>query len=271
VAGELVYTTGEGNNSEIAIVSANGGASTLLTNNSSFDGEPDWSPNGARIAYESAASGNRDIVIMNNDGSGVQRLTTSADDDRNPDWSPNGSLIIYESGTDEDSFDLYTVNVSTGDITQLTDNDFGERAPVFSPNGSQITFMSNQNGSWQIAVADYPNLDQVQLFDCPAADCRFPIWSPDGGRIAYNTLDSTGRVDAVWVLNPSSGISTALVNEAANRDGRPSWSGDGIHVFFNRTNADGNTDLYRINRQSGLITRLTTEPANQYGPDWHPG
>ncbi len=262
--GRLAFTQGVNENAEIAVMNGDGSGLRTLTNNTVYDGEPDWSPDGTQIAFESSHGGNFDLYIMNADGSNVRQLTTSERPDRHPDWSPDGRLIVYESGLEEES-EIYVINADGSGRTRLTRNDFGDRAPHFSPDGTQIAYMTMQRGKWEIAIMAYPSGALVAIFNCPAAHCRFPAWSPDGKSIAYNTQDSAGRVADIWVLDVASGRSTRLIE--GSESGRPAWSGDGLSLYFNRT-VRGNTDLYRFDFATGALTRLTTDAADDYGPDW---
>jgi Tol biopolymer transport system component len=49
---------------------------------------PDWSPDGARIAFASERDGNWEIYTMNADGSQPQRLTVNEAQDLDPTWRP---------------------------------------------------------------------------------------------------------------------------------------------------------------------------------------
>ena len=81
---------------------------TRLTDNDVEDDDPDWSPDGGRIAFSSYRDGNREIYVMNSDGSGVTRLTDrflwstkwrrgTLDYADEPDWSPDGRRIAFRS------------------------------------------------------------------------------------------------------------------------------------------------------------------------------
>jgi len=61
-----------------------------LTNNPGWDGNPVWSPDGARIAFDSNVPGklDQDIYVINADGTGLTRLTDSPGADKNPEWQP---------------------------------------------------------------------------------------------------------------------------------------------------------------------------------------
>jgi tricorn protease len=66
-----------------------------LTDNATYDREPDWSPNGKKIVYmrNSPRTGgnNWDIFVMNANGSGKKNLTrTSTVSEAYPAFSPDG-------------------------------------------------------------------------------------------------------------------------------------------------------------------------------------
>ena len=69
-------------------MNAHGTGQTNLTNNPAEDGMPDWSPDGAKIAFFSDRDGDTGIYVMNADGSGQANLTNDASDEWMPAWSP---------------------------------------------------------------------------------------------------------------------------------------------------------------------------------------
>ena len=74
---------------------------TRLTNNSSYDYSPFWSPDGTKIAFTSERDGNAEIYIMNSDGTKQTRLTNTFDiDEWATSWSSDGSKIAFESDRD---------------------------------------------------------------------------------------------------------------------------------------------------------------------------
>jgi len=61
------------------------------------DTAPDWSPDGARIAFSSREDGNFEIYVINANGTGRTRLTHTAGTNVAPAWSPDGHWIAYLS------------------------------------------------------------------------------------------------------------------------------------------------------------------------------
>lgn len=61
-----------------------------LTNSPAIDFEPDWSPDGARIAFATDRDGNegQEIYVMNADGTGDIALPAVGSADVDPSWRP---------------------------------------------------------------------------------------------------------------------------------------------------------------------------------------
>ena len=91
-----------GRNHEIYVMNADGSGSRRLTHNRAYDGEPAWSPDGRKIAFQSTKriGGNREIYVMNVDGSGKRNLTRHPAMDGRPSWSPDGRRIAFVSNRD---------------------------------------------------------------------------------------------------------------------------------------------------------------------------
>ncbi|GAB4473385.1 MAG: hypothetical protein Kow00124_12300 [Anaerolineae bacterium] len=264
--GLLAFTQGFGDAAEIAVIGANGEGYRLLTQNTWYDGEPDWSPDGTRIVFESARAGNRDLVIISADGENSQQLTSSPVSELHPDWSPDGLLVVFEASDGQDS-ELYLIDSVGGAPVRLTDNNYDDRAPQFSPDGRWIAYMTRERGVWEIALLSYPEGVPAGIIECPAAGCRFPSWSPDTTRLAFNTIDEEGGLQDIWVVELSS--RQAMPVTQGGEDGRPVWSGDGQYIYFNRTRGEM-ISLYRVAIGSGTVEQITSGDVQDYAPDWGP-
>ncbi|MFC5749931.1 protein kinase domain-containing protein [Actinomadura rugatobispora] len=60
--------------------------------------DPEWSPDGTKIAYTRGDYSDGHIWVMNADGSGDRQLTRGADHEMDPAWSRDGTWICYARG-----------------------------------------------------------------------------------------------------------------------------------------------------------------------------
>jgi Tol biopolymer transport system component len=263
LGGRLVFHRGETAAAEIIVADDNGANLTALTANTIYDGEPDWSPDGARIVFESEQGNDVNLFIMNADGSGRTAITSLPGPDRHPDWV--GGVIVFENGTTSDT-ELYVVNPQTAEVTRLTDNAFADRAPQFNAAGNRIAYMTQERGPWEIAVIDYPGGGNKQIFDCPDSDCRFPAWA-DANTITYNTLTNGGStVGSVYRLNLTTGVSTLFIDEPLI--GRVEYASSGF-IYLNQT-VDGTARIVRYDPTTQTLTPIVSAPQDVIGPDWTP-
>jgi TolB protein len=106
---------------------------------------PNWSPDGASIAFEVNALFNvrqSDIWLMNADGAGKQRLTSTRFYETNPVFSPDGTRIAFTGDRDnrslstgrlERGFELYTMAADGSDVVRVTDNRRADLFPDWQP------------------------------------------------------------------------------------------------------------------------------------------
>jgi hypothetical protein len=241
-------------NYELYRMNADGSGVTRLTNSPTIDFQPDWSPDGTKIAFVSNRTGNNDIYLMNADGSGTPTdLTNNAADNQNPAWTPDGSKIVYSSKPAGGGFDLYSIPATGGTPTQLTINTPGyEFNPAPSPDGTKIAFDTDRSVPSQRRPASSTGHsigicpDVVPLMGCKdLGDGQDPsIQSlaspcPDGLKIS---VDVGGH--RLTVGNPE--INTDLYEADAATPGPYTWSATGLPPGMAVVDSSGNRRVVTV-------------------------
>lgn len=118
-------------NGEIFVMDADGKNEKRLTDRPGFDGGPQFSPDGKKIAFYGRGDGNfLDLFLMNADGSGLENLTQDELEDYSPSWSPDGKWIAYTSGNSS-NYDVWIIEVATKKKTRLTTDPKRDESPFW--------------------------------------------------------------------------------------------------------------------------------------------
>lgn len=215
------------------------------------DREPDWSPSGAKIAFERKlpcpAGGPRDglnntcdlVYTVGRTGKGLEQLVPCGFDASKP---YPGSCV----GVDD---------------------------PAWSPDGSRIAFQYNlvdaaytgalnlDAGIWT-AERDGGNLRHVTQQSPGTAWDSGPQWSPDGRKLVFVRFDFARQSEAVFTVNADGTDETEVTPWQLGAGDHPDWSPDGHWILFRVQRDDGSSNVYEAHPDGTDVTDLTNE-----GPD----
>jgi hypothetical protein len=112
------------------------------------DAEPDWSPDGRRVAFvrQDANGRSSSLYVVRRDGGGLVRLTEGEQAVAMPAWSGDGQRIAYAASPLEGgSFDVWVVPVEGGKPKLVADGPEEQVAPSFDRRG-RVVFRTLQPG-----------------------------------------------------------------------------------------------------------------------------
>jgi Tol biopolymer transport system component len=136
-------------------------SSTVLEEN------PQYSPDGKKIAFESNASGLMEIWLCDADGSNPTQLTKFAGSPvGTPRWSPDGQWIAFDHN--EGGFwGIYVVRAQGGAPRRVTPAPSKRQetyeAPSWSRDGKWIYYGSNQTGHFEVWKLPFAGGTPVQV------------------------------------------------------------------------------------------------------------
>jgi Tol biopolymer transport system component len=206
----------------IWIVGSDGTHAHPLTPRSQRSEEPDWSPDGTRIAYvrwrddRNPFANATGIYVVRADGTGARPLTEGPGDATNPVWSPDGRSIAFLSDRDG-NYDIYVMRADASRLRQLTHTPDPEFAPAWSADGKHIAFQDAQN---ELVVMDADGGGRHRVTG-PLAGGGQPAWSPDGKLIAFLRIAPV-RQELYVVGDDGSGLRSLAVGRVSDPSD-PDW------------------------------------------------
>jgi TolB protein len=185
---------------------------------------PTWSPDGSWIAFVMGRNPGADLWKIHPDGTGLTQLTESTGWDELPVWSPDGSKIAFLRERA-----IYVVNDDGTELSLIADiKDADPFQPQWSPDGTTLAFEVEMPGTPDAEASGERNYDiftvsadGAGLSDLtPTTDIteNYPIWSPDGTKIAFGASrmlsgENAGSFD-LYTMNPDGTGIERLTREA---------------------------------------------------------
>ncbi|MDH4155822.1 MAG: hypothetical protein OEW00_00910, partial [candidate division Zixibacteria bacterium] len=171
---------------------------------------PAWSPDGGRVAFSALRGHRRDLFIYHIEQDSVEQLTDDNYDDMSASWVPGTDLLVFSSDREHPRsyttdtagnpyvgpgaympgdfrygwYNLFKLDLSSGDIRPLDFGGGNNSSPKVSPDGKKVAFISNRNGIDNIYIGYLDSARYYAVTDI-LTGVRSLSWSPDGGKIAF--------------------------------------------------------------------------------------
>ena len=234
---------------------------------------PDFSADGKWLAYVYSEGRDRNgsLIIASADGTRAHTLVDSKENNFSPIFVPHESRLLFLRKADaigssnaKGGYDLFSVDISSGEVTQLTHSKLYFDQLFVSPDGKKVIYnvldMEGKPETWRyhtvIALLDAPEVPSSTFK--PAIPDSLPFqyngfllssWSHDGQSILFESPSRTsdGQLDDnLYRMDISSG----KVDKLTNRGG---WS------FGFEESPDGNKMILSRKGEYSILDMVTRE------------
>lgn len=238
---------------------------------------PDYSPDGKRIAFDASWVGPRRIWVVDGQGHNPRQLTSDSSEavtHVRPRWSPDGIRIVFQN-IERTKFDVRIVDLQTGRTVWVTNDAVQDINPVWSPSGRHVFFSSYRGGGiniWRATVsAESAPLGPPQQLTIGAGQDVEIALSRNGKRLAFSILRQNADI---WRLpvSPETGHPTGSPQEVittTREDSRGAWSPDGGMIAFN-SDRTGEMNIWLYSIADRASRQLTKGPGGDYQANWSP-
>jgi serine/threonine-protein kinase len=206
--------------SDLWVTDLDAGSTRRLTDDEEGDAnDPQWSSDGAALAYSANAPAGKDLMLRSLDGAKQLVLASRTGTQFPSDWLRDGNLLVTEqAGPDRHDILVQPKDGSTARPYAATPAD--ETGARGSPDGRWIAYTSDESGRTEVYLDSYPRPGRRVTISSGGG--VHPVWRGDGRELYYwrdEALVAVPLGAAVGDAPPERGPETVLFRAPYSMNG----------------------------------------------------
>ncbi len=227
---------------------------------------PSWSPDGSSLAYVSFEQRLPSMYVQTLKTGDRRVVSAHAGVNQAPAWSPDGKKLALVLSTRDGNLDIYTLDLTTQQLSRITDDPGIDTEPQWSKDGQSIYFTSDRAGGPQIyKVGIKPGDKPRRLTFQGSYNARARI-SPDETQLAFVTQEDGAYRIATMDLR---GRGDVQVLTKGHFDVSPSFAPNGAVLIY-ASRDKGRGVLALVSADGRVQQRLVSSEGELQEPAWAP-
>lgn len=300
-AANIAFVSNRDGTNDVFVMDKNGGNIHNVTNHHGYESDPRWAPDGSRIAYVSTYDFMEYIYVVDIETRDPVKVADPGGLIENYSWAHSGNAIAFISKTDDENYELYTVNSDGSNPVKIFSTDVRIYTVLWTAGDSRLIYETSNrlvsietDGSNEIVLIDETintagcslskdgtkivfsifhgfgmiNIDGsgLQLYELNEG-CNNVSLSPDGTKVAFS------NTNYIFIVN-SDGTDKRKVFSALGKSTKPCWSSDGSQIVFQVRIKKPTLISFDVVsayiHEDGYINLTDNELENSVEPDWNP-